>query len=133
MLWMVISDACIRLKSKFSHRNFGKFNLVSVKVAMKFGNLPISKIINIRINSFQYIFEIFKHKYTLLLVFDEPKIFLSKCFSFFFTKLKVLLWNLRKINNNPLLSKSRSKSQWISIWVLVFNYCISNDLPQEKL
>ena len=56
---------------------------------------------------------------------------------------------IKKRNNNPLLSKStlkylvyylvfwvevqRLQNQWISIWALVFYYCISNNLSLEKI
>ena len=70
----------------------------------------------------------------------------TKTFLFFiFSKLKLLLGNAEKEitahcyqnqNKRPSLINFGSKYSlyrtWISTWVLLFYYCISNSLPREK-
>ena len=71
---------------------------------------------------------------------DEPNIFLNK---YFFSNLKVLLWNksiaIKIYVKIPSLRQvfwvevRRLQEQGTSIWALVFYYCIYNNLPREKV
>ena len=131
-----------------------------VKTAVKFRNLQISKVLNTDTNRFsQFFSRLCTYLWDIHSLKNKPALSIfgysygvnqnvSLTSTLIFSKLKVLLWTIKRRNNNPLLSKStlkylaycqvfrvevrRLQDQCISIWALLFYYCIFNNLPREK-
>ena len=148
----------------FSHKktvsNLWKFKvLLLMKTDVKFRNLKISKLLTpIQTKFFQFLSRLSTYLSDIYSLKNDSEVRRSGYFyrvnwklsltnDFLFSKLKVLLWNLKKKKKKKsLLPKSTLKYQlcyqpfWveirflqiqcISIWALVFYYCISNNFKK---
>ena len=92
-----------------------------VKTAVKFRNLQISKILNTDTNRFsQFFSRLCTYLWDIHSLKNKPALSIfgysygvnqkvSLTSTLIFSKLKVLLWTIKRRNNNPLLSKSTLK------------------------